>query len=77
MKFLYRHPGWSLIVTALGVVAFIILVCVAIVVFGAVFIGTIFVIEKIGIKVEHLVFGFVVVVAVFCYLVGVAKGRQE
>jgi len=77
MKFLYRHPGWSWVVTVVQVVVGIILVCVAMIVVGAVMIGIVFVMEKVGIKVEHVVCGLFVIVAVFSYLVGVAKGRQE
>ena len=59
MKFLYRHPRSSLIVTALGVVAFIILVCVAMVVVGVVFVGIIFVLDKVAWGI--IVGGFVIV----------------
>jgi hypothetical protein len=33
--------------------------------------------EKIGIGVRESVFSFVIIVAVFSYLAGLAKGRQE
>jgi len=78
VKFLYRHPGWSWLVTVVQVVVGIILVCVAMIIVGAIMIGIVFFmfnVLKIGIK--ELVCGIVVIVAIFSYMIGVAKGRQE
>ena len=74
MKALNQHPGWSLVVAGVEVLVGIILICLAIVVVGAVLIGILFVLDNVAWG--TIVGGSVIVFGVCCLLVGIFQRKK-